>query len=201
MSKRHKKRDREAGLSRREFLTAGAAAAGGLAFGGGRAGSPKVPSVGPRKAPVTLNVNGKEHTLEIEPRVTLLRALRNHLDITGPKQVCDRGACGGCNVLVDGLLVNSCMMLAMDAVGRKIVTPEGLARNGKLHPVQEAFCARDALQCGFCTPGMVMAGAWILSRHPDPSPELIKRELSGNLCRCGAYGRICEAVKMAARKK
>ncbi len=198
-----KKQKRGKGFSRREFLTAGAAAAGGAAIGGrtaeARPAGPK--TLGPKKVAVTLNVNGKDRELEIEPRVTLLRALRNHLDVTGPKQACDRGACGGCSVLVDGLLVNACMMLALDAVGRKIVTPEGLMEGDKMAPIQEAFCAHDALQCGFCTPGFVMACQWTLNRRKSPTLAEIKKDLSGNICRCGTYNRIFQAVQTVAKKR
>ncbi len=188
------------GFSRREFLSAGAAA--GSAAMIGEAKTRRGPaSVGPKKSTVTLNVNGKDRELDIEPRVTLMRALRNHLDVTGPKEICDRGACGGCNVLVDGLLVNSCMMLAMDAVGKKIVTPEGLCDGDKLSPIQQAFCEKDALQCGFCTPGMVMACQWTLSRHKSPTLAQMKKDLAGNICRCGTYNRVFEAVQLAAKKR
>ena len=116
-------------------------------------------------------MNGKDYKLKVEPRITLLRALRNDLDLTGTKEICDRGACGGCSVQLDGMLVNSCMMLAVDAVGRKVGTIEGLAKGDKLHPLQEAFVEHDALQCGFCTPGMVMACKTLLDEQQEPDPD------------------------------
>jgi len=188
-------------VSRRGFLgglgaAAGAVAVGAPVFAGGQ--DSKV--LGPGAVPVTLHVNGAARKTEIEPRVSLLNALRNHLDLTGTKNICDRGACGGCTVLVDGAPVNSCLMLALDAEGKKIETIEGLAPEGGLHALQEAFCAHDALQCGFCTPGMVMACKALLDRVPNPGLEEIKDGISGNICRCGTYNRIFDAVKAAAPK-
>jgi aerobic-type carbon monoxide dehydrogenase small subunit (CoxS/CutS family) len=189
----------KSGLSRRGFL--GSSAAGGVIVATGSearaAGRPK--TLGPRKANLTLNVNGKDHKVSVEPRVTLLRALRNDLDITGPKEICDRGSCGGCGVIIDGNLVNSCMLLAVDATGKKITTIEGLSQDGKLHPIQSEFVKADALQCGFCTPGMVMACKALLDGKKDPTLVDIKRGLSGNICRCGTYTRIFAAVQAAAK--
>ncbi len=192
-----------AGVSRRQFLTGVGAAAGAGAMGARVEAKPKTgpKTLGPKKTAIQLSVNGKDRDLEIEPRVTLMRALRNYLDVTGPKEICDRGACGGCSVLIDGLLVNSCMMLAMDAVGKKIVTSEGLCDGDKLSPIQQAFVDKDALQCGFCTPGMVMACQWSLNRRKNPSLDEIKKDLSGNICRCGTYTRIFEAVQLTANRK
>jgi xanthine dehydrogenase YagT iron-sulfur-binding subunit len=187
------------GLTRRGFL--GSTAAGGVVVATAteaRAAKPK--TLGPRKAALTLNVNGQDRKVTVEPRVTLLRAIRNHLDITGPKEICDRGACGGCGVLIDGKLVNSCMMLAVDAQGKKITTVEGLSQNGQMHPIQAEFVKLDALQCGFCTPGMVMACKALLDHKKDPSLVEIKRGLSGNICRCGTYTRIFAAVQAAAKQ-
>ncbi|MEZ8220443.1 xanthine dehydrogenase YagT iron-sulfur-binding subunit [Candidatus Fervidibacteria bacterium JGI MDM2 JNZ-1-D12] len=150
--------------------------------------------------PVTLRVNGKIYKLQLEPRVTLLDALRNHLNLTGTKKVCNRGECGACTVLMDGKPVNSCMILAVDAEGHDIVTIEGLARDGKLHPVQEAFVEHDAMQCGFCTPGFIMAAVGLLNRNKAPTLEEIRKALSGNICRCGVYPRILEAVADAAKR-
>lgn len=199
MSKRKKANK---GLTRRDFFSTGAAAAGGMALGHVAQAAPCGPRVvGPHKTAIALHVNGKDRKLEIEPRVTLLRALRNHLDITGPKEACDRGACGACSVLVDGVLVNSCMMLALDAVGKKIVTCEGLAEGDTPSAVQEAFCAKDALQCGFCTPGLVMACTWSLQRRKTPTLRELKKDLSGNICRCGAYTRVFEAAQAAAKTR
>jgi xanthine dehydrogenase YagT iron-sulfur-binding subunit len=187
------------GLSRRGFL--GTSAAGGAvaltATEARAAGRAKV--LPPKKTTLTLNVNGKDQKVSIEPRVTLLRALRNHLDLTGSKEICDRGSCGGCGVIIDGNLVNSCMMLAVDAVGKKVTTIEALSADGKLHPIQAEFVKADALQCGFCTPGMVMACKSLLDKKKDPSLVEIKRGLSGNICRCGTYTRIFAAVQAASK--
>src|SRR5690349_10104631 len=188
-------------VSRRGFLSGLGAAAGAVAVGvPAFAGRQEAQFLGPGPVPLTLHVNGVVKKTEVEPRVTLLNALRNHLDLTGTKKICDRGSCGGCTVLVDGAPVNSCLMLALDAEGRKIETIEGLAPEGGLHPLQEAFCAHDALQCGFCTPGMVMACKALLDRTPDPNLDEIKEGISGNICRCGTYNRIFDAVKSAAPK-
>jgi aerobic-type carbon monoxide dehydrogenase small subunit (CoxS/CutS family) len=144
-------------VSRRGFLGGVGAAAGAVAVGAPVfAGRQESKVLGPGPVPVSLHINGVAKSVEVEPRVTLLNALRNHLDLTGTKKICDRGSCGGCTVLVDGAPVNSCLMLALDAEGRKIETIEGMAPEGGLSPLQESFCAHDALQCGFCTPGMVM---------------------------------------------
>jgi aerobic-type carbon monoxide dehydrogenase small subunit (CoxS/CutS family) len=156
-------------------------------------------SYGPKRVRVTLKVNGKPRPLFIEPRVTLLRALRNELDLTGTKAICEGGACGGCGVLVDGTVVNSCMTLALDAVGKDVTTIEGLAKGDELHPVQAAFCKADALQCGFCTPGMIIAAKALLDRNPKPSLEEIKRGMAGNICRCGTYNRIFAAVESCSK--
>ena len=186
------------GITRRRFIEGTAGAIGAAAVGSpGRAlAAPKRS----RKVDLTLRVNGKVRKLSIEPRVTLLNALRNHLDVTGPKNICDRGACGGCAVLLVGLLVNSCMMLALDAEGKEITTVEGLSQGDTLHPLQEAFCEKDALQCGFCTPGMVMASKALLDRKKNPTLGEIKAGLAGNICRCGTYPRIFEAIQLACKK-
>ncbi len=156
---------------------------------------------GPDAVPLQLKVNGVSHTVTVKPRVTLLRALRNHLDLTGAKEICDRGACGGCTVLFDGEPICACLMLAVDAVGHEITTVEGLGTPEKLSPVQAAFVECDALQCGFCTPGFVVASTALLNKHPNPSLEEIKTGLAGNLCRCGTYSRIFEAVQQAAKRR
>jgi len=196
-----KKDDPAGGLqvSRRAFLkTAGVgAAATGLVGAELRPAAAEV--LGPEAAPLTLKVNGEARTLSAEPRTTLLEALRNDLDLTGAKQVCDRGSCGACTVLVDGEPVCSCMMLAADAAGHAITTVEGLGTPEKLSPLQQAFVERDALQCGFCTPGFVVSGTALLAHNPDPSLDEIKDGLAGNLCRCGTYSRIFEAVQQAAK--
>jgi len=192
------------GVSRREFLkVAGTSAAITELLTGHKveASAEKVVRI-PRAqtVTVTLRVNGKVYKLQLEPRITLLDALRNHLNLTGTKKVCDRGECGACTVLMDGKPVYSCMMLAVDAEGHDIVTIEGLAKDGKLHPVQEAFVEHDALQCGFCTPGFIMAAVGLLNQNKAPSPEDVKKALAGNICRCGVYPRILAAVLDAAKR-
>jgi xanthine dehydrogenase YagT iron-sulfur-binding subunit len=153
------------------------------------------PVIGPGEAPVTLMVNGKRLELRIEPRVTLLDAIRNRADLTGNKRVCDRGTCGACTMIVDGRTVYSCSTLAIDVQGKQIRTVDGLAAaNGALHPVQQAFCDKDALMCGFCTPGFIMASVGLLEKHPNATAEQIKKGLDGNICRCGTFNRIFEAV-------
>ena len=158
-------------------------------------------------AKIKLNINNKTHEVEVESRTTLLSVLRdgfdtngNHLDLTGAKQICDRGECGGCTVQVDGKAVYSCMTLALEAQGKQITTVEGLANGDRLHPVQEAFVQHDALMCGFCTPGFVVAAKSLLDQNPSPSLEEIKEGLAGNICRCGTYPFIFEAVETASRK-
>ncbi|MCS6831500.1 MAG: (2Fe-2S)-binding protein [Armatimonadota bacterium] len=148
---------------------------------------------------VTLQVNGKEHALQIEPRVTLLDALRDHLGLTGTKRVCDRGSCGACTVLLDGKPVYSCSVLAVDAQGRRIETVESLAQGEQLHPLQQAFVERDALMCGFCTPGFIMSLKALLDRTPQPTLQQVKEACAGNICRCGTYNRIFEAAIAAAQ--
>lgn len=149
---------------------------------------------------ITLNVNGATYKLNVEARTTLAGVLRDHLDLTGTKVVCDRGECGGCTVLMDGRPVYSCMMLAFDAQGKEITTIESLADGDSLHPVQEAFVEKDALMCGFCTPGFVMSAKAFLDQNPNPTMEEVKRGVSGNICRCGTYPRIFEATLAAAKK-
>lgn len=194
------------GVSRREFLkvtSAGAALTELLSVRTGEAvAAPQKLVRIPKNQTVlvTLRVNGKVYKLQLEPRVTLLDALRNHLNLTGTKKVCNRGECGACTVLMDGKPVNSCMILAVDAEGRDIVTIEGLAKGGKLHPVQEAFVENDAMQCGFCTPGFIMAAVGLLNRNKAPTLEEIRSALSGNICRCGVYPRILKAVADAAKR-
>jgi aerobic-type carbon monoxide dehydrogenase small subunit (CoxS/CutS family) len=153
---------------------------------------------GPGTVPVTLNVNGKAMKLELEPRVTLLEALRNHLALTGSKEVCDRGTCGACTVLLDDLPVYSCSTLAIEAQNRKVTTIEGLANDGKLSPVQQAFIDQDALMCGYCTPGFVMSVTALLKKTPRPTAAEVRHACSGNLCRCGTYPRIMQAALKAA---
>lgn len=151
------------------------------------------------RVPVRLTVNGTTYRVAVEPAATLLDVLRNQLDLTGTKRVCDRAECGACTVLFNGKAVYACAMLAIDAQEGKIETIEGLSAGGRLHPLQEAFVRNDALQCGFCTPGMVMACKALLDHNPDPSPDQVKRAISGNLCKCGAYPKIFRAVQDAAK--
>lgn len=188
-------------VSRRTFLkTVGVgAAATGLVAPAPRAAEAAV--LGPDAVPLRLTVNGATRAVTIEPRVTLLRALRNHLGLTGAKEVCERGACGACTVLFDGEPICACLMLAVDAVGHEITTVEGLGTPETLSPVQAAFAECDAFQCGFCTPGFVVASTALLKKHPKPSLEEIKAGLAGNLCRCGTYSRIFEAVDKAAQQR
>src|SRR4051794_35441520 len=150
--------------------------------------------VGPGEVPVSLMVNGKRVDLKIEPRVTLLDALRMRADLTGNKRVCDRGTCGACTMIVDGRAVYSCSTLAIEVQGKTIRNVDGLANGATLHPVQQAFCDKDALMCGFCTPGFIMASVALLEKHPSPTPDQIKKGLDGNICRCGTFSRIYEAV-------
>ena len=158
-------------------------------------------------ATIQLNINGETYQVEVEARTTLLTVLRdgidtggNNIDLTGAKLICDRGECGGCTVMVDGKSVYACMMLAMDAQGKQLTTVEGLADGENLHPVQEAFIKHDALMCGFCTPGFVVASAALLGENENPTLEEIKIGLSGNTCRCGTYPFIFDAVKTASQK-
>jgi len=150
---------------------------------------------------VTLQINGAEQVLELEPRRTLLDVLRIELGLTGAKRSCDMGNCGACTVLVDGHASYSCLLLAVDCPGRAITTIEGLAPQGALHRVQQAFVEADALQCGYCTPGQIMSLCGLLNENPSPSGDEILRAVSGNLCRCGAYRNIVRAGRIAAAKR
>ncbi len=188
-------------FSRRSFLkTAGVGAAATTMVGVGAKGE-AAQVLGPDAVTLTLKVNGAAHPVTVEPRVTLLDALRNHLDLTGAKQVCDRGGCGACTVLLDGEPVVSCLILAADADGHEITTVEGLGTPERMSPLQAAFVEKDAMQCGFCTPGFVVSGTALLAKTPTPTLDQIKAGLAGNLCRCGTYGRIFEAVQSAAKAK
>ena len=206
---REKKKRRKSGSSsgpvtRRDFLKgAGVAVSGGLLAGQAAAKAPppeKTAKVsGPGAVPITLRVNGKSHKLSLEPRVTLLDALRNHLDITGAKRVCDRATCGACTIILDGKPVYGCSVLAIEAQGHDIVTIEGLSDEGHLHPVMAAFVENDAQQCGFCTPGFVVACKAFLDKYPNPTREQVDKGLGGNLCRCGTYMGMKQAVLDAAQ--
>ncbi len=199
-------RSRDSGLGRRDFVKlvggTGVAVSAGVLSGAGLLpveveARPAVgQAMGPGAVPITLRVNGQEKKLELEPRVTLLDALRDHLNLTGAKKVCDRGTCGACTFIVNGKAMYSCTMLAIDAAvsGADIQTVEGLAPEGQLHPLSAAFVENDAQQCGFCTPGFVMACKAYLDQHPAPTYEQVKSALGGNLCRCGTYMGVREAV-------
>ena len=154
--------------------------------------------LGPGPVPVTLTVNGKRLKLALEPRVTLLDALRNYSSLTGAKEGCDRAACGACTVLLDDVPIYSCQKLAIEAQGHQITTVEGLANGGQLSKVQQAFIAKDALQCGYCTPGFIMSVTALLKRNPHPTADEVKHACAGNLCRCGTHPHILQAVFQAA---
>lgn len=189
------------GVSRRDFLKiSGVSAAVPLVSEvSALALADEVKEQGPGKVPITLNVNGKKLNAQLEPRVTLLDALRDQFDLTGAKRVCDRGTCGACTVLMDDKAVYACSILAIDAQGRQITTVEGLGEPGKLHPIQQAFIDNDAQQCGFCTPGFVMATKAFLDQHPKPTMEQIKHGMGGNFCRCGTYAGMRAAIMQAAK--
>ena len=194
-------------INRRDFLkgaglSAAAAALTDIALGAKAAaqdaGTPAVAVLGPGAVPVTLKVNGVERKLAIDPCTTLAEALRDTLDLTGTKIGCDRGACSACTVWLDDVPVCACMTLAIDVGGRAVKTIEGLAKGDELHPVQECFIEQDAMQCGFCTPGMVMSCAALLARNPLPTRDDVRQACSGNLCRCGTYPKVFEATLAAA---
>ncbi len=191
--------NRKPGVSRRGFI-------GRVGIGTGTLGTAVLTKpahaqrpagvVGPGPVPITLTVNGKPVKLQVEPRVTLLDALRDRLDMTGAKRVCDRGTCGACTVLMDGKAVYACQILAIDAQGRQIQTIESISANS---PIVKAFVDNDAQQCGFCTPGFVIATTAFLRRNPSPTPEQVKQGLGGNVCRCGTYMGIRKAVLQASK--
>ena len=188
------------GFSRRGFIGGAGAGAGAAALLESEALAQTPGKVaGPSAVSIALNVNGKSMNVTVEPRETLLDTLRNKLDHTGAKRVCDRGTCGACTMIVNKKVVYSCTMLAIDAQGKHIETIEGLAPAGKLHPVSAAFVANDAQQCGYCTPGFVMAAKGFIDRNPNPTEEQVKHGLGGNLCRCGTYMGIRKAVVEAAK--
>ena len=187
------------GFSRRDFLkSAGVSSLATAVTTVGIAEAQTGPAVlGPGDVPVSLMVNGRRVDLRIEPRVTLLDALRMRADLTGNKRVCDRGTCGACTMIIDGRTAYSCSTLAIEVQGKQIRTVDGLANGATLHPVQQAFCDRDGLMCGFCTPGFVMATVALLEKTPNPTPEQAKRGLDGNICRCGTFVRVMEAATSA----
>mgnify|MGYP001129677528 CR=1 FL=1 len=153
---------------------------------------------GPGRVPVALRVNGERFEVYIEPRRTLLSVLREELELTGAKQGCGEGNCGACTVMLDGETVYACLTLAIACEGREIRTVEGLAQGGQLHAVQAAFVEHDGYQCGFCTPGQIVSAVALLEQNPQPSEQEVRREMAGNLCRCGAYPNIAAAVLAAA---
>jgi xanthine dehydrogenase YagT iron-sulfur-binding subunit len=154
--------------------------------------------VGPAAVPIILQVNGQAISMQVEPRVTLLDALRNHARLTGAKEVCDRGTCGACTVLLDGKPIYACMMLALEAQGRTITTVEGLAPDGQLSPLQQAFIDSDAMMCGYCTPGFLLSITALLKRSPHPGADEVRHACAGNLCRCGTHPRIIQAALKTA---
>jgi xanthine dehydrogenase YagT iron-sulfur-binding subunit len=193
---------KKSGISRRKFLKISALTTSAPLVLGPTVleiAGEEVHIFGPGKTPVALNVNGKRLTANLEPRVTLLDALREQFQITGPKRVCDRGTCGACTVMLDNKHVYSCSVLAIEAEGKKIVTTDGLAPEGQLHPVSAAFVDNDAQQCGFCTPGFVMATKAFLDKHPNATREELHRGLGGNFCRCGTYAGIKAAVAQLSK--
>jgi xanthine dehydrogenase YagT iron-sulfur-binding subunit len=191
--------DPQRGVSRRSFLKGSAVA--GIATTGITAGTTKPvgpASFGPGEHEIALLLNGKERKVKVETRTTLLDALRDGLDLTGSKKVCDRGACGGCTVLLDGEPITSCLTLAMDGVGHAVQTIESLSDGDTVHPLVQNFVHCDAMQCGFCTPGMVMSSLACLQKRGKPTEQQMRHDLSGNLCRCGTYGRVMEAIQRTA---
>lgn len=195
------------GISRRGFLKgAGLTTAGTVMLQGAVLARQDLAAVqdetvlGPEAVTISLRVNGRIRQLTIEPRTTLAQALRVHLELTGTKVVCDRGSCSACTVWVDNKPVNSCMTLAMDVMNSEITTVEGIARDGVLHPVQEAFIEHDAAMCGFCTPGMIMSSVHLVETHPNPALADVKHALRGNVCRCGTYPKVFDAVLDASSK-
>ena len=190
------------GVSRRGFFTAvGAGAIGAATLAKAQPGATSPPAPKDEPATITLLVNGRRRRLLVEPRWTLLFVLREKLGLTGTKVGCERGECGACTVLIDGTPRYACMTLALEAVGHEVTTLEGLMRGEELGPVQQAFLAEDGLQCGYCTPGQVMAAEGLLRANPEPTLEEIRLGMSGNLCRCGAYAHIFKAVEKAAALK
>ncbi len=194
-------------FTRRSFLSgmgaAGiAATAAPLLAQAAIAPSPEVeaPAAPPNAMPVVLIINGQQHRLTLDPRTTLLDVLRENLAMPGTKKGCDHGQCGACTVHVNGRRVNSCLTFAVMHQGDKIVTIEGLAENGKLHPVQQAFLDHDGFQCGYCTPGQIMSGAALMNEPVGTDDDSVREFMSGNLCRCGAYNNIVAAVQQARRK-
>jgi len=191
------------GVSRRSFLHSSALTTVGATAvaiaGQAQAQNSDLAASGPGPIPTTLKVNGTDRTIQVEPRMTLAEALRGPLGLTGTKIACDRGACSACTVWLDSVTISSCMMLAVDVGARSVTTIEGLAHGDVLHPVQAAFIEHDAMQCGFCTPGMVMSCAALVDRIPDPTDEDVRAAISGHLCRCGTYPHVVAATLAASK--
>jgi xanthine dehydrogenase YagT iron-sulfur-binding subunit len=199
--------DPRRGVSRRGFLTGTGAAAAAVAGLTAELAPPATaqpaqgsPAYGPAPVRLELTVNGKKVATNVEPRVTLLDALRNQLDVTGCKRVCDRATCGACTVILNGRTVYSCMTLALEAGGADVRTAESLGGEGRPDPVPAAFAANDAQQCGFCTPGFVVSMRAALDKYPNPTPEQVEAALSGNICRCGTYEQMRQAIVQLTRK-
>jgi xanthine dehydrogenase YagT iron-sulfur-binding subunit len=196
------KTEERTGVSRRDFLKISSISVAAPLVARPKmvwAAGEQVPVQGPGKVPMEFTINGKKYTASLEPRVTLLDAMRDQFEITGPKRVCDRGECGACTVLMDKNPVYACSVLAIEAQARRITTVESLMQGGKLHPVQQAFVENDASQCGFCTPGFVVACQALIEKHPNPSPDDVRHGLAGNLCRCGTYDGIKKAIAQVAK--
>ncbi|MBC7926477.1 MAG: (2Fe-2S)-binding protein [Bryobacteraceae bacterium] len=190
-------------FSRRGFLQVGATSGAAISTGlltSDVAVAQTIPGVVSGETSITLTINGTPYKTTVEPRMTLLDVLRNNLDLTAAKRVCDRGTCGACTVTVNGKAVYSCTVLAIDAQGQKIQTLEGLSEGGKRHPIVDAFVNHDAQQCGYCTPGFVMASKAFIDHNPSPTEQQVKEGLGGNLCRCGTYMGIRKAVVEAAKQ-
>lgn len=149
---------------------------------------------------ITIEVNGQIHQLQVKSSATLLDVIRENLGLTGAKEGCGEGECGACTVIIDGLAVNACLILAVEVNGKKITTIEGLANGGELHPIQQAFVEIGGMQCGFCTPGMILSAKALLDRNPNPTDDEIKKGLEGNFCRCTGYTKIIESVRLAAER-
>jgi len=190
------------GFSRRGFIQGAGVGGGALSTGILQTESQAQTTAGviSGETAITLQINGQPHKTTVEPRMTLLDVMRNQLDLTAAKRVCDRGTCGACTVIVDGKAMYSCTVLAIDAQGKKIETLEGIAQGRNPHPLSAAFVENDAQQCGYCTPGFVVASKAFLDRNPNPTFEQVKEGLGGNLCRCGTYVGIRKAVLEAAAK-
>lgn len=190
------------GMTRRGFFSSVSAGAAAVAVAGGAAmAKQKVEAAENEMIKLTLNVNGRMHQVYVESRYSLLYVIRDMLGLTATKVGCERGECGACTVLFDGKVRYACMTLAVEADGHEITTLEGLMDGEELGPVQQAFSEEDAFQCGFCTPGQIMAVEGMLRKNPDPSPEEVRVGVSGNICRCGTYKHIFNAALNAAEKK